>query len=222
MPKLIRPALACLAALLIAGCSNTGTSFDFKASLKSLVPAKKSAPAAPAQVNLTAVLQQTAPTPVVQVKLGGSNSVSALMLQIETNRGYRTYATASRQTITFRNGMITATRGLGNDLMASVTGDSLALISGRRSGTSTRAMEHLNGAGETIRQTFSCETFITGSGQVKQGTLSAATTEVTENCVAGATKFTNVYQVDRSRLIVSSTQWIGAGLGYAEVKVLRR
>lgn len=216
-----RPALACLAALLIAGCSNTGTSFNFKGALASLNPAKKAAPAA-APVDVNAVLRQTAPTSVVQVKLRGHNNLSALLLEIEANRGYRTYATASRQTVTLRRGMITATRGLGDDLMASVSADSLALISGRRSGSSQRITEHLDGAGDTIRLRFDCQTFVTGSGRVNQGAVSAATTEMTENCTSGAIKFTNVYHVDSGGTIVKSTQWIGAGAGYAEVTVLRR
>ncbi|MGH1354870.1 MAG: YjbF family lipoprotein [Thalassovita sp.] len=217
-----RPALACLAALMIAGCSNASSELNLKSALKSVFNrSENTQAAAPAKVDINTILRQTAPASLVLVNLTDHDNISALMLEIESNGGFRTYGTAAKQSVTFRNGLITSTRGLGDDLMASISGDSRALIRARRAGTGTRVMDHVNGAGELLRQTFSCETFVTGSGRVKQGAVNAATTELTENCASAQNKFTNVYQISGSGMILSSTQWIGPGAGYVEVKVLR-
>lgn len=216
-----RPVLACLAALMIAGCSNSGSDDTLKNTLKSVfTPRAKAQNTGPTPIDMNAVLKQTAPTSLMHVTFQ-DRGVSSLLLQIASNGGYRVYSTAGKQTITLRDGLITSTRGTGIDLMASISGDSRSLIRARRAGKGTRVMEHVNGAGETIRQTFSCETFVTGSGRVKQGVINTATTELTENCTSEHNKFTNVYKVGGSGMVLSSTQWLGADVGYVKVEMLR-
>lgn len=221
LTKIKLPALACMAALVISGCSNTGEGFDLRQSLKTLFNRGAAEQPSPAKVDINTILKRTAPQSLIQVasKTRGS---SALMLEIESDGGYRTYSTASKQTFTLRNGLVTATRGMGDDLMASVNEDSLALIRARRAGSGQRVMEYLNGAGDTIRLQFTCETYVTGSGRVNRGAVNASTTELTENCVAGPNKFTNVYQVDGTGMILESQQWIGQSAGYVLIRVLRR
>lgn len=217
-----RPVLACLSALMIAGCSNSGDTAGLRDTFKSIFSPKASNQGAVAtKIDMNAVLKQTAPTSLMHITFLDRGNIASLLLQISSSNGYRVYSTAAKQTITLRDGLITSTRGTGDDLMASISTDSRSAIRARRAGKGTRVMEHVNGAGETLRETFSCETFVTGSGRVKQGAVNAATTELTENCVSENNKFTNVYQVGQSGMVLSSTQWLGQSTGYAKVSILR-
>lgn len=221
LTKIKLPALACIAALAVSGCSNTGEGFDLRQSMKNLFNRGAAEQPSAVKVDINTILKRTAPQSLIQVASKKRGS-SALMLEIESNRGYRTYSTASKQTFTLRNGLVTSTRGMGDDLMASINGDSLSLIRARRTGSGQRVMEHLDGAGDTVRLQFTCETYVTGSGRVKRGAVNAITTELTENCVAGRHKFTNVYQVDGTGMILESQQWISPSAGYVLIRVLRR
>jgi hypothetical protein len=71
-----RPLLACLAALTIAGCSNTGSELNLRQTFKSLF-ARDSGQAAPAQVDVAQLLKQTAPTSLVHVNLKDRGNISA-------------------------------------------------------------------------------------------------------------------------------------------------
>lgn len=216
-----QPLLALAAVLTLAGCSNevdkAGMLSVFKQSLPSL--GKKAAPAQP--VDIAAVMQNTR-GPVTVIRQLNQGNTPIPVVQIETNGAYRTYATGSRQTMTFRQGLVTATRGLGNDLMSSVTNESLALISARHEGTAKRELRYLDGRNDIFVFNFECEIFVTGSSHLRQGTVSAPVTELTENCVAPSRKFTNTYKVDRSGMILSSQQWISPYQGYFDIDVMRR
>lgn len=216
-----QPLLALAAVLALAGCSNetdnSGMLSVFKQSLPSI--GKKAAPAAP--VDIAAVMKNTQ-GPVTVIRQKNQANTPVPIIQIETNGAYRTYATGSRQSLTFRQGLVTATRGLGNDLMSSVTSESLALIAARREGTAKRELRYLDGQNDIFVFSFECQIFVTGSGHVRQGTVSAPVTEMTENCVAPTRKFTNTYKVDRSGMILSSQQWISPYQGYFDIDVMRR
>lgn len=216
------PILAGLAALMLAGCGNDANRGNMTEMLKSSLPflGKKTA-AAPQPMNIPQVLANTT-APLTLIVQKDLNNTSVLVLQIEQNGAYRTYSTAGKQTLTFRQGLVTATRGLGNDMMSASVSESLALIRARKSGTAKRVLRYLDGANNVIAFEFNCQMFVTGSGQVRQGVVSANTVELTENCVADSRKFTNTYQVDASGMILSSRQWIAPLQGYYDIKVLRR
>lgn len=211
-----------LTALALAGCGNEANRENMSQVLKSNLPfaGKKSAPALQPLDIPQVLANTTAPLSLIVQK--DLNNASVLVLQIEQNGPYRTYSTAGKQTVTFRQGLVTSTRGLGNDMMSSSVSESLALIRTRKPGKSKRTLRYLDGANNTIAFEFDCEVFVTGAEQIKQGVVSENTTELTETCVSDTRKFTNTYLVDSNGMILSSRQWVAPLQGYYDIKVLRR
>lgn len=214
------PILALSSALALSAC---GSSSDQGSALKTFVGGvtgigKKTVSAPQQSVDIAAALKNSS-GPLTLVARG---NLQALVIQIEQNGPYRTYGSSDRSSMTFRQGMLTATRGLGDDLMAANVSDSLTLVSARKSGSAKRVMHFLNGANEQIALEFSCTLSVKGASQVSQGAVSARTTDMTETCTRAGQTFTNVYKVDGSGMILASRQWISPTMGSFDFAVLRR
>lgn len=216
------PVLALASALMLTGCGSDQDQKELVKSLWGSLPSfgKKTAPAA-AKPDLAGVLAATK-APVNMITQKSLNSTVVLTIEIAQNGPYRTHATSTKQSLTYRQGMATATRGLGHDLMSSSVNDSLRLISARREGKAKRVMRYLDSANTTLSYVFECDMYVTGSSSVRQGVVAANVTEMTENCVSETQKFTNTYMVDRGGMILSSEQWLGPEQGYFSIQVLRR
>lgn len=213
-----RPALLGAVALgLLAGCGNAPGRVDLKEIMRTTLSGKKSAPP---EVDIAATLQAT-PDPVSLVVLQKTNSVSPIV-EVERNGAYRTYVTPSRQTMTLRQGVVTATRGLSNDLMSSDVDDTLRLISARRPGQTRRVMRYLDGEEQIVALNFECQMSVGGSQKVAAGEVSAMARVMSENCKGEGLSFTNTYLVDGSGEVLSSVQWLNPTYGPAAIQVLRR
>jgi len=88
-----------------------------------------------------ALAAQSGPLAVFGVE---DRNAEALVVEIARNGAYRTFGTAERQSITFLNGTVTATRGLGADLMAAETDQLISHVSQRREGTLPYVMYFVN------------------------------------------------------------------------------
>ncbi|WP_319824470.1 YjbF family lipoprotein [Thalassovita sp.] len=203
--------MAPLLALALAGCGNDADKGSALAIAKGLFPAKASA-GVPQKIDRQAALARTS-GPLVVVS-AGAQANEALLLRIEENGPYETFATANRQTVTFRQGMVTSTRGLGDDLMSSNPDQALALITARKPGASTRQMQYLDGANNRINVQFNCDLAI--AGQSRQ------MVSMTETCTSESRDFVNEYHVDSGGHIVNSRQWISPMIGSYNIVVLRR
>ena len=123
MSTLPRIAAATALAFGLAACSNDP---DFESPVNVVgnvydsLFSEDSAPSPVTQEAIVATLSAT-PLPVVFINLEERSSQS-LFTRIESNQGYDTFASLSRQSIIMRNGKITGTRGIGGDLMSSEVG----------------------------------------------------------------------------------------------------
>lgn len=203
--------MAPLLALVLAGCGNDADKGSALAIVKGLIP-QQAPNSAPQKVDRKAALARTS-GPLVVVS-AGKHANEVLLLQIEQNGPYTTFATASRQTLTFRQGMITSTRGLGDDLMSSNADQTLALLAARKPGVSTRQVHFLDGANNQIIVQFTCDLVVAGKTQ--------KTVLMTETCASETREFVNEYRVDSSGYIVGARQWISPTIGSYDITVLRR
>lgn len=150
---------------------------------------------------------------------------NVVLRQIATNGPYRTWTSWSegtdRRSVTTRNGMITATRGLRSDLMSSEIDQTLALVSSRSSGTATRVQRYLNGENQIYEVRATCTVTRGGQSRVQVGAIDRMTVEMTENCQNGARSFRNIYRVDGQGRIVQSVQWLNEFYGLTVVQMLR-
>jgi len=221
------PSYALLLALgaAITGCTNAREDRPGLALVQSFVNR------APAPVTLTseqvdavvaAALQATdSPLALATFENTGNNVV---LRQIASNGPFRTWAdagTTERRTISTRNGMLTSTRGLTQDLMSSDIGQSLALISARSSGTATRIQRYLDGENQSFEVTARCDITRGESVRVRVGEIDRTAVRMTESCQDDTRSFTNVYSVDSAGRVLQSAQWLNDFFGTTVIQQLR-
>ena len=218
-------ALAAIAGIVgLSGCGNQPDANIFAKSLFKGVKSKASqaGPVSPEQT-LAGVQSTLASTdkPVLLAFLE-KRKVTAALVNIEVNGPYRTWGSGDRRTITTRAGVVTATRGLGSDVMSSEVGGILPLITGRKPGRGVHVIRFLDGENHTVTVTAECEITRGGLHKLSAGTLgNVTTTEMTETCTASERSFANRYLVDGRGRVIQSRQWLGEAIGSVAFQTLR-
>ncbi|QIZ81727.1 YjbF family lipoprotein [Thalassovita gelatinovora] len=213
-----RPAVLAIAALgLVAACGNAPGRVDYKSELIAAF-GKKSAQTP--DVDIAAALKVT-PKPLSLV-VREQDKTTAIILEAERNGPYRTFITSARQTLTLRQGVVTATRGIGNDLMSSDVEDTLRLLRARQPGHTRRVMRYLTGDEHTIAFSFDCTMAVGETQTINSGEISAQVRVMTEKCSGDGLQFTNTYMVDHAGEVLGSRQWINPTMGSVGIQVLRR
>lgn len=225
-----RRRLACLgavafAALTLSGCGTGTDSADRATVLRQIAQGLfetqagvSASTVGPEQIQ--AALQGTE-EPLLYARFSVTGN-SVIMIGIEDNGRYRTYATGARQTITLRDGFLTATRGMGGDLMSADIDKVQALISARRAGRATRIMRFLNAEDITYEVVLDCRVTPGETRTLAAGTSAARATEVTESCKdRRGRQFTNTYTIDAQGRAIASTQWGGDALSAVDLRILR-
>lgn len=169
-------------------------------------PAAAAAPKSDAQRAAEAL--QVNPGPLIQVGFE-SLGQTQIMAMTGENGGMRTFMNPAEEAVILRGGMVVATRGiLGRDLAVAEPGTE-ALIRAGRSGQATRVMRYLEGDGLERPLRFACS--------VAPGPQAGLTVE---SCEGHGISFQNSYVVQGGQ-IPASRQWVGPGIGYVTVAVLR-
>lgn len=219
MSRHIRQAAAALVLLAVAGCSggSGGTPADSdgpsmlrvgSAVLRDTVSARKApaaAAAAPDPQAMAAEALAANPGPLILVGLEDQGTTQVLAM-VGENRGMRTYMTKTEQALILRGVMLTGTRGLGHDLSVAEADGAAALIAAGRSGEARRVMRYYSGDGLERPLEFAC--------RIGPGPNAGV---VVEDCAGHGISFQNSYLPSAG----VSRQWIGPGLGYATIQVLR-
>lgn len=178
----------------------------------------RSAPPAAPPVVPTDALEQ-GPGNVLMVTLLGRNAVAALT-RVGTNNGIDTWRTAKGVTLSFRDGILVASRGLNQDLMgADIGGLPQALRAG--SGTVQRTHSFLDSEDQITSSAMTC--VITRQGPEVIATVSGEidTIKVTEKCTGTALVFENSYWLDGpGGQIVQSRQALAPSVGFIKVNQL--
>lgn len=146
----------------------------------------------------------------------------APMTKIATNGAYETWSTKDRRTLTLRNGFLTASRGIGDDLMSTEDAAVERLVLARQEGQARRIQRFINGAGTGYEIVADCTVTRGESRDYALGEINTRTFEMVENCVAPEGKFENSYQLDGSGRVLSARQWMSPSNGYVVVSKLRR
>lgn len=161
------------------------------------------------------------PGPIALVVRERNAAVSA-MTPVQTNGQYQTWMSAQGQSVTLRGGVLSATRGLGDDLMASELSAAAAAIQARRPGAYTRIYEHLSGQGENSVLVANCELSKVKSERVAIGEIDGNATVLREACQhPSGISFENLYWVDGSGRFLKSRQWVSQSVKYLIVQPLR-
>lgn len=220
MTSVFKPALAALA--LVAACGNKapeepeGGAVSLGSALKQVAmqqaakwTAKGQPPAPAADAGaIAADALRANPNPLILVGIESQGTTQALAL-VQQNGSMRTYMTSGSQAVILQDGMLIATKGLGNDLSAADVQQSAAMIRAGRSGQVKRVMYYLTGEGVERPLPLTCQI---GPGP-KAGVMA-------ESCEGSGARFENHYLVQNGQITVSQ-QWIGPALGSMTVQVLR-
>jgi len=151
-----------------------------------------------------------------------SRGATAILANIETNGMYRTWGTSDRRTITTAGGFVTATRGMGNDLMSSSVSGVQGLVRQRKPGSGRHVMRFLDGENKTVEVAAQCQVVRGGQKHVNGGAIGTVrTTEMIEACSADGWEFTNRFFVDSAGRTVQSRQWLGEANGFVSMQILR-
>ncbi len=232
-PRFKRASLAAAVALvLLAGCGsdtmrpdeNSEIAGQAVRELLTKLRRKPAAatPAAPASPEVMALeVLRLNPGPLLFVTRDGAPTPVVVGLT-ETNGATRTYATPDFRTFSLRQGIIVATRGLGDDMMSSETEAVSRLILTRSAGEAEKKLRVLDGLGTERPLPLSCKVSLAKgresyefAGQTWSGAL------VAEHCTGNGFEMTNSYLVADTGEIHASRQWISPRIGYVTVQTLR-
>ena len=206
-----------VAASFLSGCGNdpgVGSSRQIAGVVKSIFsPRNKAAPAP----EITRAQLRAVGVPILLVKVPKLGTQGYLGVY-GTNRDVVTWSTTDHTTISLRNGLVTATRGLPGDLMSA----SLPTVADIRAGSGAVARTHyyLDGLDQTTPVVFRCIMADAGPASIDVVQLSYNTRHYTESCTGGNDTFTNEYWFDGKNVLRQSRQWVGKLSGYLEIQNL--
>ncbi len=124
-----------------------------------------------------------------------------------TNRDVDTYLTSSGVSVSLRNGLLVATRGLGFDLMTADVTETLVAL-GANEDRPVRIHRYLDGDNQIITNSFVCS-------------LERPDVDVIiERCVSTYLAFENTYNFDMNGGIIASEQWVSPQIGMIGITMI--
>jgi len=150
-----------------------------------------------------------------------SRKAYATLSPLGENRGVVTWISSDGITLGYRGGVLVATRGLGQDLMAAEATEALAAIRAG-AGTSVRVYDYLDGEDQPFRRSFVCKVRSRGREPVDIFGIKPILREVVEECNNPEFRIENTYWVSDRQRIWQSRQWIGPDVGYVFSQQLSR
>lgn len=208
-----RMALAALMGLTLGACGtdreeSLGVSAA-KLVSKELLSGRKPAAAgvgkAPGRAELAAYN-----TPMIMVE---SESTGARLFLVPTgqNSGVDTWSTTDDQSLSFRDGVLVASRGFGPDLMQAAAPSRAQIASGQ--GSHRRSYFYLDGADQTQRIDYQCSILNMGSETITVVERQHSTRHVAETCHSDTHQFTNEYWVENGGKIRKSKELLVSAWG---------
>lgn len=215
-------------ALVLSGCSSgekkSGQSADptpISVTLKAIAGALKPAVAqVDPRKHLTRTAIDASPVPVLFAELE-TRGAFATLSKVGENRDIVTWITADGIGLSFKQGVLVATRGLGPDLMAADVGDVVAVLRSGN-GDALRIHDYLNGEDQIVRRSFYCSARTEGRENLNIFGLIIPTRHVVESCQNPDLTLVNHYWITSGNRIWQSRQWVGSGIGYVFTQQLSR
>lgn len=188
--------------LLLAGCSGAN---ETPVNLASLVT--------------RAQLDQV-DTPLLAARLTGPGTL-ATMVPVGRNGPVVTWRSADEVSISLNQGVLVATRGLGQDLMAADVSDVLGILkSASTQDRYTRVHSYLDGEYQAQLFGLSCQVNSTTAERLEIIEHTYQTTRIEESCFSDGMRFSNTYWVGRKGTVWKTRQWVSPALGYMETELL--
>lgn len=200
----IATALAALMMLFLAGgCDNLGN-----------------------RLGLTGKVAPVTPRPIGPERLRVSlptTGARATLAPVARNHGTTVWQTLDGITLAFRQGVLTGTRGLGDDLMTSDVSNTLRMLRGAQGeGYYPHIRSYLDGEMKTVFQSYQCRRAGQKRQPVRLGGTTHTVNRIEESCVSPDKSFTNIYWLDPKGAVIKSRQWVSPAVGYMETERVSR
>lgn len=143
-----------------------------------------------------------------------ARGATAVLRPLGQNGAVTTWTTVDNITLSFRQGILVASRGLGQDLMAADPEATRAALAGEAPGIYRRKMRYLTGDNHSTWLTAGC------TMRQAEGTVEGLR-RFEETCQARDESFTNIYLLDGAGRVAQSRQWLSPGLGSVEIGPFR-
>lgn len=168
-------------------------------------PAINPATAAPGEILIVTIMSRAAVAPLTKIAQNG---------------GTVTWISPGKVSLTLKDGILIATRGLNEDLMgADVAGVRAALAAG--GGTATRTHSFLDSEDQIHSNRFNCTITPEGVEEIAAATGSRNAVKYNEQCEGDKFLFTNVYWLDApGGNIVQSRQAVAPTSGFLQINPL--
>lgn len=159
--------------------------------------------------------------PMMGAYLPARAAVSGLV-PVGQNGPHATWQTADGIAVTLLGGgLVSSTRGMGDDLHASDAAQSAALVAAGRAGTAARRHVYLDGVYRPQELRLTCTIAPRGAEVLVLNGQRRPVVRIDEHCQGQGQDFTNTYWRDaRGPLIRQSTQWLGPSLGVIHLQRL--
>lgn len=205
--KKIRLTALALIALTQAACTGAGGPSAFSRPILGSDGPKIASPAA----QLRAAEAQGAPTMKVIIE---DRNTEGDVLRIVRRGDITTWLSRDNVSLTFEDGLLIGTRGMGRDLMSADVAQSASLIAARKTGPVTRAHGYLDGEDDIVIHGFDCRIEDRGPRRIDFNGTPRDTLLMAERCKGAAGNFLNFYwTAAESGKILQSRQWVGPEIG---------
>jgi hypothetical protein len=212
----------CLVMSGLSACGSDKSQISTTTALKAVATTMTSAlrkkpEAASSGIGLTRAELANIVTPVdlVTIERRGAQGVIA---KTGSNRGVETWSSLDHKTLSLQEGVIVATRGLGDDLMSAAVPRAGQL----RSASQNHQRVHvvLNGEDEPVSLRFNCSVSNQGAESIIVVEQTYATQHMRENCSGTSGGFTNDFWFQPGGKLRKSRQWISDSVGYVVIEHL--
>lgn len=147
--------------------------------------------------------------PVMRIDISSRNA-SARLSRVAVNKDVETWLAVDNISLSFRQGVLVASRGLGFDLMGADVQGTLNAISGQGEDVYRHQMRYLTGDNHTNYLMAGCSMKLIGVDVVNAQQLQ----RFDETCKARRNNFTNIFWLNGLGDIVQSRQWVSPEIGF--------
>lgn len=145
--------------------------------------------------------------------------VAAALVPAGQNGAVLSWQTRDEVQLSFADGVLVASRGLGHDLMSAEVDGTIAALRGGPD-RYARRLGHLDGHWDVVPTRQSCEMTRQGD-QVHRSTSGPLAVRVFAETCDGATPIENRYHKGADGRLWWSRQWVSPEVGYVEIELIR-
>jgi len=171
------------------------------------------------QPQLTRAMFADVPGEILYVTIP-SRGAFATVAKVAVNQGTSTWQAADNITLSTRDGVLVATRGLGVDLMsADNSGLRQALAQG--GGNYSKVLYSLDGEDQTVPVSLNCTLTAQSSETVVVVERAYETTRLGESCTGSEATFGNTYWRGHDGTLWASEQWVSGAIGMMRIEKIQ-